>query len=378
MFGYVGDTFWAEANQSITPQQTISVAANLSAKFGAQNIRFVNPVDVEPGHNIQPQMVQTIGAYVDNLRRYSSVVYGRIDALQFSNLSSMYSEASLFVKQLHVNGIFIDLAPVLYNNIGQTTFNKIIQNLTNSFPGLNYIMNEAATSSDYITPLSGTTWGSSTFVMPTVSSGQYTYGGISNLSKIIALNKIFPGHVLMHYDANAGLGKGEPMAVFADQSTSNEISALTTLIQNGLTPPTCPSSDTSLCKFDFLIPVLGAWTANDSAYSGTLYNSFSFGKYARGTFDNFMGIIQSNYVMSASLGAQDFAAPSVSSGLNNEMYVALTFAPLVLCLLACFVLALQGNNQGLRKKLPLTLDSEQILPEKPPAQTGCFRAQNSF
>ena len=207
MFGYIGDTFWPLANQSITPSDTIALAANLSAKFGAENLRFVNPVDVEQGHNIQSQMIPTIKAYVDSLRQYSSVVYGRIDlAHQFTNISSIYSEAYLFVKELDVNGIFFDLAPILYGHIGPSAYNRIIQNLTDSFPGLNYIMNEAATSTNYITPLKGTTWGATTYVMPTVPTGNYTYSGIQGeLGKIVSLNTIYPGRVLLHYDANAHL-----------------------------------------------------------------------------------------------------------------------------------------------------------------------------
>ena len=343
MFGYIGDTFWAQANNSVTPQETFSVAANMSAEFGYQNLRLVNSIDVEPGHNIQASNVSTIHAYVQQLRTYSAYVYGRIQGPQFPNQTAMYNEAYLFYKEIGVNGIFIDLAPILYQQIGQTMFNKIMQNLTDSFPGISFMMNYASKSLPVETPLSGTTWGLNTYIMPTVPSGQYTYDSV-NQSKIVELNHVFPGHVLLHYDANAGLGMGEPMAVFADASTSNEISALTTLVQNGLNPPSCPSSDKTQCKYDFLVPVLGAWTANNSQYGGTLYNGLSTGKYARSTLNSFVGVIQSNYVLSPSLGPEEFS-PSVSPAFNAQILAALTIGPTLLCLFACLLWSFSRNNR---------------------------------
>jgi hypothetical protein len=283
MFGYVGDTFWPQANQSITPQETIQLAANLSAAVGASNLRIVNPVDVEPGHNIQSAYISTIASYVASLKQYASVVYGRIDMTQFNTTATIYPEVSMYVNQLGLNGVFFDLAPILYQRIGQSAFNNIIQNLSSSFPGLNYVMNEAANSNDYITPLHGTTWGANTYVMPTVSSGSYTFSGVS-LSKIAALNKIYPGRVLLHYDSNAQL-KGDPMGVFADQTTSSEISAVTTLAEKGAHP-----SQTQY-RYNFLYPVLGAWTYVGSEYQGTLYNSLTFGTYDRGTIYSLTSIM---------------------------------------------------------------------------------------
>lgn len=283
MFGYVGDTFWPQANQSITPAETIQLAANLSEAVGAQNLRIVNPVDVEPGHNIQSAYYSTIASYVSSLKQYSSIVYGRLSMEQFTNLSSIYPQVSMFVNQLGLNGVFFDFAPILYSQIGQTAYNQIIQNLSSSFPGLNFLMNEAAKSSNYITPLSGDTWGAYTYVMPTVASGSYTFSGVS-LSRIAALNKIYPGRVLLHYDANAQL-KGDPMGVFADQTATNEISAVTTLAEKGADP------SSSQYAYRFLYPVLGAWTYEGSIYEGTLYNSLTFGTYNRSTIYSLTSIM---------------------------------------------------------------------------------------
>jgi hypothetical protein len=287
MFGYIGDTFWPLANQSITPQQTISLAANLSAKVGAANLRLVNPVDVEQLHNVHPQMIPTVKAYVDSLKQYASVLYGRIDLLQFNTTSKLYPEISMFVTQLDLNGVFFDYAPVLYNRIGQTAFNQMIQNLSDSFPGLNYVMNEAAKSNNYITPLVGTTWGANTYVMPTVS-GTYTFSGVS-LSRVAALNKIYSGRVLLHYDANAEL-KGATMCIFASQTASNEISALRTLAYRGAHPTS------SQYAYRFLYPVLGAWTYEGGQYRGTLYNSLTIGTYNRSTISAFTSIMVRNDV----------------------------------------------------------------------------------
>jgi hypothetical protein len=313
MFGYIGDSFWPWYNNSISPSATISLAQNLSERFGASNLRLVNPVDVFYQHNIKSN-VSLIKSYVDSLRQYASIVYGRIDALAFPNITAMYNEAYLFVKELDVNGIFFDLAPLLYMRIHQTAFNAIIQNLTDSFPGLNYIMNESANSTTYITPLNGTTWGKFTYVMPTVGPGTYTYSSFQSegrLSKVVALNEIYPGRVIVHYDANAQQNNSEPMAVFSDQTASNEISAISTFLHNGLNPPTCPSNPVTLCDFNFLVPMFGAWTSAIGVYHGTLYNGFTFGTYHRGTVYNLTDAIANNILVAGP------SAPVISGSTVN-------------------------------------------------------------
>lgn len=284
MFGYVGDSFYPLTNNSVTPSEMISEAQSISNSVGASKLRIISAVDVEPGHNIQSSMIPTIADYVANLSLYSSMVYGRIDMEQFSNYSSLSTEIGLYVNQLHLKGVFFDLGPVLYSRMGESAFNNMMQQLTNEFPNVCYLFNQSSTT--IIMPESGTTWASNAYLSPTVSPGSLT--SIS-LSKIQTLNKYYPGRVIVHYDSNAGLGKEEPMAYFADQSSSSEQTAIHTLAEEGYNYAQKNSPD----RFNVLYPVFGAWTWSGSAYHGTLYNSFTFGTYDRGTVSSFTSTMKS-------------------------------------------------------------------------------------
>jgi hypothetical protein len=281
MFGYVGDYYWPQFNNSVAPQQMISTAQSISNSVGKANLRIVGAVDVEPGHNINqttvPNIEATIRAYVGSLKTYSAVVYGRIDMEQFHDLTSLKAEFSLFTS-LGLNGVFFDLAPIIYNNMGELNFNNMMQQLTNSFPNICYLFNQ---SNPTITLLHeptayGNTWWTNAYVSPTVYPGSLT---TLNLNRIAQLNGLYPGHVIIHYDANAGLGLSEPMAYFADHIPSAEESAIHTLASEGFNYWKASSSH----EFNILIPVFGAWTANTSIYHGTLYNGLSVGTFSHGT-----------------------------------------------------------------------------------------------
>lgn len=279
LYGYVGDYFYPETNLSLTPQDLINVAANLSYSVGTPNLRLVSPVDEEPGHNIQPQMISTIKAYVDSLKPYASIIYGRLDLLEFNTTTkiSLYSQVSMYVNQLDLNGIWFDHGPYLWASMGPSAFNAMMQNLTNNFPKLHFIMNEAANTKNYITPLPGTTWGNVTYISPTVVAG--TYDKIP-FTTIAALNNIWHGRVLLHLDAFA-ISKTAPMGVFANQTSEVESQAVRYMAHTG----EFPSSENY--SFSFMFPVIGSWTYDGSIYHGTLYNSLDTGTYARYTVTNF-------------------------------------------------------------------------------------------
>jgi hypothetical protein len=279
LYGYVGDYFYPETNLSLTPQELIDVAANLSYAVGSTNLRLVSPVDEEPGHNIQPQMIATIKSYVDSLKPYSSIIYGRLDLLEFNTTTkiSLYSQVSMYVNQLDLNGIWFDHGPYLWASMGPTAFNSMMQNLTNNFPNLHFIMNEAANTKNYITPLPGTTWGNMTYISPTVVAG--TYDKIP-FTTIAALNNIWEGRVLLHLDAFA-ISKTAPMGVFANQTSEVESQAVRYMAHTGEFPSSKNYS------FSFMFPVIGSWTYDGSIYHGTLYNSLGTGVFARYTIANF-------------------------------------------------------------------------------------------
>jgi hypothetical protein len=280
-FGYVGDYFYPLTNNSVTPSQMISAAASISSAVGASNLRIVSAVDIEPGHNVQPQMISTIASYVSSLRQYASVVYGRIDMLQFKNYTSLSNETSLFVNQLHLNGIFFDLGPVLYSRMGQTAFNNMMQELTNKYPNLCYLFNQSSPTLIHATG----SWASNAYFSPTVNPGSLTR---ISLSKIQTLNSMYPGRVVIHYDSNALLGTPEPMAYFADASAANEQTAISTLASQGYNYYKQNSAD----RFNLLYPVFGAWTATTSQYKGTLYNGLTIGTFSRSTISAFTTIMK--------------------------------------------------------------------------------------
>jgi hypothetical protein len=282
MFGYVGDVFYPQTNNSLSPSQMISAAQSISSSVGKANLRLVGSVDVEQGHNVQPAYVSQIASYVSSLEQYASVVYGRIDMEQFPNYTALSTETNLFVNELHLNGIFFDLAPPIYHN-NPTKFNAMMQELTENYPNVCYLFNQTAPSIT-ITPGSGDTWQNNAYVSPTVAPGSLTTlaGG---LTKVQDLNELYPGHVIIHYDANAGLGNTEPMAYFANAAASKEEAAVQTLASQGYN---YYKSKNTGDEFNFLFPVFGAWSSHSSSYKGTLYNGLTTGTYSRSTMSTFV------------------------------------------------------------------------------------------
>jgi hypothetical protein len=170
--------------------------------------------------------------------------------------------------------------------MGNYSFNHMMQNLTSSFPTLNYLMNQATRCpplpppkkcTGWITPLQNDTWQLQTYIAATVKPG--TYNVVSG-NTISALNKIYPGKVVVHFDADAK-NSNAPMGIFANQSSPVEISTITNLTNTGLT------ANASLA-YSLLYPILGAASHNSSLgtgvnYNGTLYNGLTIGKFARST-----------------------------------------------------------------------------------------------
>lgn len=283
MFGYSGDSFLPQQELGLTPQNVVSAVQNISNAVGSANLRLVNIVGEEPGNNVQPQTIPTIESYVTSLRQYASVVYARIDLEEFNTTSaeSLYSQVALFVNQMDVNGFWFDHGPNLWQAIGSSAFNTMMQNLTSSFPDVQFILNQAVNLGGWITPAAGTSWGNQTYISPTVVPGSYNQ---VNLKTIAALNSLYPGRVLLHFDAFASSSK-EPMGIFANQTTQIEKSTINSLSTSGIDPKSANYS------YSLLFPIIGAWTSVYSPYNGTLYNSLTIGNFARGTALRFTEIM---------------------------------------------------------------------------------------
>ena len=275
MFGYVGNTFYPQKQLDLSPTSVIGVAQRLAGDFGSSRLRIVSAVNEIQGQKISPTNYAEIRGYVDALRKYAGVVYGRVDLDLFNltTLPSIYDEVGVYVNQLGLNGIWFDHAVVYDSSIGNAEFNSMMQNLTDAYPHLQYILNNAATHRGYVTPLSGDTWQSKAYVSPSVSVGSYSK---VNATTIEQLNKVFPGRVLVHFDANAQV-RNEPMGLFANAGRKEEVASFTAVWDGGASG-----------GYTTLIPVIGAWTNGRSAYQGTLYNALAKGNYHRGTLSAFV------------------------------------------------------------------------------------------
>jgi hypothetical protein len=306
-FGYVGNTFYPEYQLNLSQKTMISLAKNLSQTFGRKNLVMFPVVDETrlPGGTINSSMIPKIRSYVSSLKQYAAQVYGRLTFLQF-NLTSpetVYNQSSLYINELGLNGIWFDNPSNYYYSVGNKTFNDMMQNLTTKFPDATFILNGVVTKYGYIVPLPGYTWEEHTYLAPSPPQGSLTM----NEKQIQQLYDLYPGHLIGHFDASGPPPIGDPespMSLFANLSSSQEISTLTSFAASGARP-TYPNE-----TYATLVPIIGAWTYNGSLggadYHGTLYNSLSAGGYPRSTFETFERII-SNFT----------AVLSISSGRGN-------------------------------------------------------------
>jgi hypothetical protein len=283
MFGYTGDTFTPQSQLGLSQSYLVSQVKTISSAVGKSNLRLVAVVGEEPGANVQSSSESAIRSYVSSLKQYASVVYGRIDLEEFNSGTSptLQSQISLYAS-LGLNGVWFDHGPNEWASMGSSKFNSMMQSIIKSYPDFNFIMNQAVEKNGWITPSSGTTWGPHTYISPSVDSGSCC---TVNDVTIAALNKIYPGRVLLHFDAFATTAS-EPMGIFADKTTSQQESAVSSLVHAGINPKS------SSYAYNFQFPILGAWTYNGSKYHGTLYNSFSSGKYDRGTESSFISTMK--------------------------------------------------------------------------------------
>jgi hypothetical protein len=299
-FGYVGDVFYPGTQLGISTGQMVSVAQSLSGTLGTTTrLVFVSAIDQTPGNIIQwkdSAVVNQLLSYVLYLQTYGQV-YGRIDLEQFNTTgfggssasTSAYTEVGYYTKMLNLNGVWLDHASVLYNR-NPALFNAMMQNLTESYPALTFILNQTfrqTRPSAIIVPAGGTTWAKQTYLSPTVSPG--SYNKIPPLSLFAKWNQYYPGRVLVHYDSYAK-SMGEPMGQFAAQSSQTEIQTIQALASEG--------ASLGSKGFTLLYPVMGAWTyngvINNADYYGTLYNSFmGLGANARSTLASFTQTMQS-------------------------------------------------------------------------------------
>lgn len=282
-YGYVGGNFFPTTELGITRAQVLHEASKLSDQIGFSNLRLVTVVDTTTTNEANFTSIPEIKDYVDSLRTYASVVYGRIDLLYFNTTSSpsVYQLVKKYVDKMDLNGIWFDQAAVYYSSVGRTYFNSMMQNLTDSHPTLNFILNNAASNYAVIQPEQKDTWQSNTYISPTVTQGSYDSVNLTLISEMYAA---YPGRVLVHFDASFTL-PAEPMGIFADQTSKVETSAISILAEQGANPVEQSES------YRLLYPILGSWTYLGSNYSGTIYNSLNIGAYDRQTARSFISVM---------------------------------------------------------------------------------------
>lgn len=301
MFGYTGQYFVPQVQLGITPSQTIAEAKTISNSVGKANLDLVSVVGEElnqPPWGVtlvnwsNATQVKLLKSYVKSLAKYASGLYARMDFEQFNNTGNgIYTQVKDFVG-IGINGFWMDHGPNLYNDIGQVAFNAMMQNLTASFPGIVFMLNEAVKCPPsepcigFITPVSGDTWQDNAYVSPSLvsdTSSEPNFNYIQDLNEIPAWN----GRVVLHFDAYAQLNT-EPMGLFANQTSKEEESIISNLTTTGLNPAN--SND----FYYTLYPVLGAATYNGTItggtmnYEGTFYNSLKTGTFSRSTVASFI------------------------------------------------------------------------------------------
>lgn len=283
-YGYVGGDFFPTTQLGITKAQVLHQASMLSDDIGKSNLRLVTAVDTTQAREANSTMIPVIKRYVDKLETYASVVYGRVD-LEVFNMSSpttVFQLVSEYVNQMDLNGVWFDHAVVYYSVIGRLPFDDMMQKLANEFPGLNFVLNNAAANHGIITPTKTDTWQANAYISPTVKKGTYNYVDLREVSR---MNALYPGHVLVHFDASSYVMQ-EPMARFAAQNSSTEITTITMLASQGAHPQNQTEG------YSLLYPFLGSWTYINSKYQGTIYNALAFGHYSRGTASSFISVME--------------------------------------------------------------------------------------
>jgi hypothetical protein len=311
-FGFIGNTFYPGNELHLSQQDMVNTARNLDNIFGKKNLILLTSVDEIPqkGGVISKSNIPKIASYISKLKQYASAVYGRLDVIQF-NLTSLagfgncdpnvnmtpcplFNETSMYINQLHLDGIWYDHVVRYYGTVGNETFNQMMENLTTDFPNTTFILNHTPPPNNYgyITELPGFNWENHSYVAPSPPLSNKTI--VVNDNVLQQLYDRFPGHVLMHMDAAGPPGVAEqpkePMSIFADMTKKQEIKTLTTLVYNGAHPKFANES------YSMVIPIVGSWTCNQSVnggpnYHGKLYNSLSIGVYPRFTFGAFTQIV---------------------------------------------------------------------------------------
>jgi hypothetical protein len=339
-FGYIGNEYYPQMQLGLTQAQVLAAASNLSSTIGKQNLVLLTSVDEipTPDGSINKSMIPTIAAYVSSLKQYAIAVWGRLDFYQF-NLTSqadygncalgggsgpwsdcpIYNQTSLYVNQLHLDGIWFDHPSQYYQpncipkghvcGIGPQKFNLMMQNLTTLFPNTAFMLNQAPGGKfGYVQQISGDcgsvqcTWASHTYASPSPPQKSLAL----NQQELQTENNLFPGHLIAHLDAEGpiivGTSPYEPMSIFADESNAREVSAMQALLYNS-THPAQPNEGYSM-----VIPFLGAWTCDCVAYGtsgpnygGGVYNALSIGNNARSTATSFLQLIQNGNLASISM-----------------------------------------------------------------------------
>jgi len=280
-FGYSCNSFIPQNELNLSPTTLLEEASKLSSSVGGpSHLALISPIDEVRGCQVTESSFAAERSYVEGLRRSAILVFGRLDLDQFNvnTNPTIYEEASMYVHELDLNGIWLDHASEYYGVVGQQSFNSIMQKLTTAFPGVRFMLNNGADASKVTVPTVGTTWSKSTYASPTVIFG--TDNAIPSYL-ISVLNKYFPGRVVLHLDSFATV-PNEPMGIFANQVSAVEVSTVSSLAATGLSPKH-PGEG-----FNFLFPVIGAATEASSIWGGTLYNSLHEGLNDRSTITGFI------------------------------------------------------------------------------------------
>ncbi len=153
----------------------------------------------------------------------------------------------------------------------------MMQNLSDSYPSLTFILNQAWWERYSAYVITSETWADQTFISPTVSAG--SYDRLPLTTQLAIWNRLYPNRVLLHLDAFAQ-SNIEPMGIFAEQNRTTETRAIYSLVSNGYFLAAKNEG------YGVLYPIIGAWTylgallPGQINYQGTLQQPLRWEKCA--------------------------------------------------------------------------------------------------
>lgn len=266
-FNYKGtNTYLPTSDLALSPTQVETEAGVFEAAAGHDNLVLVHAIAYQKGHQINSGNA-TMTAYVTTLHTYAKFVTGFVGLAEFNLTTSptIYQVVTI-LSGLGVDGVWIDQTSGFYTRVGQTTFSHMMDNLTSQNPSLFWMVNYAGSAA--ITPLGGASWPAVTFAEDSPLLNTYDH---INPVKLATLNTLYPGRVLMHFDAD-GQFPNTPMSLFAALSSPSEITVVSNMVVNG-----------KAVGYRMTYPVFGGSTYNGGPYAGTIYNCGTIGNFPRST-----------------------------------------------------------------------------------------------